>query len=124
MIVKIYLRAIKQGDANCLALFDSNRQGDINNLTTDANVGDTVIWTLDCCSGIKSITNISPKEDSNNSVFLSAPRKRLFCTGYKLPIEKGAKGIEKYTIKCVLSDNTELPIDPYIRVPPPPPPKT
>ena len=123
MIVKIYLRAIKQGDANCLALFNSNRQGDINNLTTDANVGDTVIWKSDCCSGIKSITKIYSKEDKH-PVFKSDPKKRMLCTGFKLPIEKGAVGIEKYTVECILSDNTELITDPYIRVPPPPPPKT
>ena len=121
MIVKIYLRAIKQGDANCLALFDSHRKGDINDLITGANVGDTIIWKLDCCSGIKSITNISPKKADNHPVFLSAPRKRLLCAGFKLPIEKGAEGEERYTIECILCDNKKLIIDPYIRVPPPPP---
>ncbi len=123
MIVKVYLRAIKQGDANCLALFDSKRQGDINNLITDANVGDTVIWKPDCCSGIKSITKIYSKEDKH-PVFKSHPKKRMLCAGFKLPIEKGAGGIEKYTVECILCDNTELITDPYIRVPPPPPPKT
>jgi hypothetical protein len=118
MIVKIYLRAIKQGDANCLALFDSNRQGDINNLTTDANVGDTIIWKLDCCSGIKSITKIYSKEDKH-PVFKSDPKKRMLCTGFILPIIEGAEGKEKYFIECILCDSTKLVIDPYIRVPPP-----
>ena len=120
MIVKIYLRAIKQGDANCLALFDSHRQGDINILTTDANVGDTVIWKLDCCSGIKSMTRIYSKEDKH-PVFKSDPKKRMLCTGFTLPIIKGAEGKEKYYIECILCDNTEMIIDPYIRVPPLPP---
>ncbi len=120
MIVTIYLRAIKQGDANSLALFDSNRKGDVNNLTTDANVGDTIIWKLDCCSGIKSITRIYSKE-MKHPVFLERPRKRMLCKGFKLPIEKGADGMEKYTIECTLCDNKELIVDPYIRVPPPPP---
>ncbi len=120
MIVTIYLRAIVKGKVKSLALFDSNRQGDINDLTTNAKVGDTIIWKLDCCSGIKSITRIYSKEDKH-PVFLSAPRKRLLCAGFKLPIEKGADGIEKYTVECILSDNKELITDPYIRVPPPPP---
>jgi hypothetical protein len=117
MIVTIYLRAIKQGDANCLALFDSNRQGDINNLITDAKVGDTIIWKPDCCSGIRSINRIYSK-DMKHPVFKSDPRKRMLCKGFKLPIEKGADGKEKYTIECTLCDNKELIVDPYLRVPP------
>ena len=120
MTVKIYLRAIKQGDAKCLALFDSKRQGGVNDLITDVYVGDTVIWKLDYCSGIKSISKIFSKE-VKHPVFKTQPSKRWLCTGFKLPIEKGAEGEEKYTIECILCDKTELIIDPYIRVLPPPP---
>jgi hypothetical protein len=122
MRVKIYLRAIRQGDATRLALFDSKRQGGINDLTTDVYMGDTVIWKPDCCSGIKSITSISPKKADTHPVFLSAPRKRLFCTGFTLPIAKDAKEelVERYTIECILCDNSALIVDPYIRVLPPP----
>ncbi len=118
MRVKIYLRAIIRGKENCLALFDSNGQGEINDLETVAEGGSTVIWKLDCCSRIRSITKIywSVKEQS---VFKNNPVKRFLCEGFKLRIEEGTKGKEKYTIECLLQDNkTRLVIDPFIRVPP------
>jgi hypothetical protein len=122
MTVKIYLRSIVKNGEKHLAMFDTNRQGDINNLTTDVYAGDKVIWKLDCCSGIKSITRIYSKE-KEHTVFKSDPKKRFLCKGFKLQLEKGAEGKEKYTIECILSNNTELIIDPYIRVPPPDPSK-
>jgi hypothetical protein len=119
-MVKIYLRAILKNGQDSLALFDSNRNGDINDLTTEVKAGDTIIWKLDCCSGIKSITRIYSKE-KEHPVFKSDPVKRFLCKGFKLQLEKGAKGLEKYTIECILPDNNELIIDPFIRVPPPDP---
>ena len=118
MTVKIYLRAIKKDNANYLALFDSNRCGDINDLTTDAYPGDTIIWKLDCCSGIKSITKIYPKEKDPGAFEVNA-KPQVLCKGFKFQLEKGVKGIAKYGINCILCDNTELIIDPFIRVPPP-----
>lgn len=118
-MVKIYLRSIVKDGENSLALFDSNRNGDINDLTTEVQAGATIIWKLDCCSGIKSITRIYSKE-KEHTVFKSDPRKRLLCKGFKLQLEKRAEGKEKYTIECILCDNTELIIDPYIRILPPP----
>jgi hypothetical protein len=124
-MVKIYLRAIVKNGINKLFLFDSNRNGDINDLITEVPAGDTILWKFDCCSGIKSITRIYSKEDKH-TVFLSEPRKRLLCKGFKLKLdipEEDQERIEKYTIECILcdNDNTELIIDPYIKVPPPPP---
>jgi hypothetical protein len=118
MTVKIYLRAIKQGKVNSLAMFDSNGQGGINDLTTDAYPGDTVIWKLDCCSGIKSITKIYPKENDPGAFKVNATPQTL-CKGFKFQLEKGVKGTANYCIKCILCENTEMIIDPYIRVPPP-----
>ena len=117
MTVKIYLRSIVKNGEKHLAMFDTNRQGDINNLTTDVYAGDKVIWKLDCCSGIKSITRIYSKE-KEHTIFKSDPVKRLLCKGFKFQLEKGVEGKEKYTIECILCNNTELIIDPYIRVPP------
>ena len=117
MMVKIYLRSILKDGENRLALFDSNRNGDINDLTTEVQAGATIIWKLDCCSGIKSITRIYSKEKVH-TIFKSDPVKRLLCIGFKFQLEKGAEGKEKYTIECILCNNTELIIDPYIRVPP------
>lgn len=117
-MVKIYLRSIVKDRKNSLALFDSNRNGDINDLITEVKAGDTIIWKLDCCSGIKNITRIYSKE-KEHTIFKSDPRKRLLCKGFKLQLGKEAEGKEKYTIECILHNNTELIIDPYIRIPPP-----
>lgn len=128
MTVKIYLRAILAGkdNSNKLALFDSNRHGDINGLKTDVYAGDTIIWKLDCCSGIKSITSIHSSSEEGHTVFISEPRKRFLCKGFKLQLdipEAKEEREEKYTIECILCDKTKTPliIDPFIRVPPPPP---
>jgi hypothetical protein len=121
MIVKIYLRSIVKDGENHLAMFDSNRNGAIDDLTTDVPAGATIIWKLDCCSGIKSITRIYSKEEKH-TVFISEPRKRLLCKGFKLRLEipeEKEERKEKYSIECILCDNTKLIIDPVIRVPPP-----
>lgn len=123
-MVKIYLRAILKDGVDSLALFDSKRNGAINELKTVVKEGDTILWKLDRCSGIKSITRIYSNLHIH-PVFKSEPRKQLLCKGFKLQIEKGIVGDskyveEKYIIKCTLcdNDNTLLSIDPYIRVEP------
>jgi len=103
-------------------LFDSNRDGDINELTTTVKAGDTIIWKLDCCSGIKNITRIYSKEEKH-TIFINQPKKRLVCKGFKLHLEipeDKEERIEKYAIECILCNGNELKIDPMIRVPPPP----
>ena len=123
-MVKIYLRAILKDGVNSLALFDSNRNAAINELKTVVKEGETILWKLDRCSGIKSITRIYSNLDVH-PVFKSEPRKQLLCKGFKLQIEKEIVGTakyveEKYIIKYTLCDknNTSLSIDPYIRVEP------
>jgi hypothetical protein len=120
MTVNIYLRAIVKDKKNCLALFDSNRHGDIDNLVTDVNKGDTIVWESDSCSGIKSITRIYSKEDKH-PIFKKEPKKRVLCKGFELQVPEDAEHDvkEKYTIVCILEDNSELIIDPYVRIPPP-----
>lgn len=123
MTVKISLRAIVYGETKSLALFDSNHMGDINGLVTNANPNDTVIWKLDCCSGIKRITSIHSSSKTGHTVFISEPKKRFLCKGFKLQLElpkTDEERKEKYTIECILWDDTPLIIDPYIRIPPPP----
>ncbi len=123
MTGNIYIRAIVKDDKNCLALFDSNHKGDINDLRTVVHAGDTVIWKLDCCSGIKSLARIYSNEEKH-MVFLNQPRKRLLCKGFMLRLDLPEAKVlreEKYTIECILCDDTTLIVDPFIRVPPPPP---
>jgi hypothetical protein len=119
MTVKICLRAIVKNGENSLALFDSNRNGDINDLITDAYPGDKVIWKLDCCSGIKSITRIYSKE-KDHPIFKSDPKKRSLCKVFELQVPKTAKPEvrEQYAIEYILRDDTRMTIDPYVRIPP------
>jgi hypothetical protein len=118
-MVKIYLRSILKNGENSLAMFDSNRDGDINNLTTEVHAGDTIIWEPDCCSGIKSISRIYSVADKH-TVFLTNPKKRFLCKGFKLKLEKGAEGKEKYIIEYIMRDDTKMIIDPYVKILPPP----
>jgi hypothetical protein len=119
--VTIFLRSIQQNSENHLAMFDSNRQGDIDNLITEVPAGYSVIWKLDSHSGIMNIVKVYSNEDVHK-VFMTEPRKRLFCKGFKMKISKDTKPgeKEKYSIASILCDGRELNIDPMIRVPPPP----
>jgi hypothetical protein len=121
MTVKICLRAIVRNNENSLVLFDSNRNCAINDLTTDVNPGDKVIWKLDCCSGIKSITRIFSTE-KEHPIFRSDPKKRFLCKAFELQVPdtavEGDK--EKYEIEFILCNDKKMMIDPYIRIPPPP----
>jgi hypothetical protein len=119
--VTIYLRSVEIDEVNHLAMFDSNRNTDIDNLKTKVPSGGTVIWKLDCHSGIRSITKIYSKTGKHN-VFINDPIKLLLCKGFKLqvPIVK-AEQEEEYTVEYVLCDGKEMKIDPMIRIPPPPP---
>jgi hypothetical protein len=119
MKVKIYLRSIKKDGENRLALFDSNRNGDIDDLTTGVQAGASIIWKLDCCSGIKSVSRIYSKKEKH-TLFKCDPKKRLLCEGFKVKLKEGVTGEEYYTIECILCNGDELKIDPMIRVPPPP----
>jgi hypothetical protein len=129
--VKIYLRSVEsrpveispgsQKGKNCLALYDSNRNGAIDDLLTDVQPGSVVIWQLDRCSGIRNITRVYAENKSN--IFRTEPRKRWICNGFKLNVSKDAeesKVCEKYYIEYIPCNSKEpVTIDPYLRVPPP-----
>lgn len=119
-IVTIYLRSVEQEGKKRLAMFDSNRNGDIDNLITEVESGATIIWKLDCLSGIRSITKIFSKSGKRN-IFKTDPRKLMFSKGFKLQLTKDAEGEEAYAIEYILCDDTKVTIDPVIRIPPPPP---
>jgi hypothetical protein len=123
MIVKIYLRSIVKDEKNHLAMFDTNRDGDIDNLTTEAHAGDKVIWKLDCCNGIKRITKIYSKK-GEHKVLKSDPTKLYLCKGFQVEISDSAKAgdMEAYAIEYIPCDKpeTKVVIDPYIRIIPPP----
>jgi hypothetical protein len=120
-IVTIYLRSIGQKENKHLSLFDSNGNGDIDNLVTEVEPGSAIIWKLDGLSGIKSITKIFSKTGKRN-IFKTDPEKQWLSKAFKLQLSKDAEGEEAYTIEYILSDNTKVIIDPVIRIPPPPPP--
>jgi hypothetical protein len=118
--VTIYLRSLEINSVNHLAMFDSKRNGDIDKLTTEVPAGGTVIWKLDCLSGIRSITRIYSKTGKRN-VFIIDPKKLLLCKGFKLQltdVKAGEK--EEYNIEYILCNGKTVIIDPMIRVIPPP----
>ena len=86
--VKIYLRAVLQGENEKLSLFDSNDQADFNNLVSQAYPGDVIIWTPDSKSGISEINSVKAK---GKEVIPFNPKKRLFCKGFKYCVPKDAK---------------------------------
>ena len=103
-------------------MLDSNREGDIDNLISVVYAGSTIIWSLDCCSGIKSIIRIYSKEGKRN-VFKSDPKKKFLSKSFKLQLEndiaeKEAEE-EAYSIEYILCDGSKRITDPVIRVPPP-----
>jgi hypothetical protein len=123
MPVNIYLRAIKRGNKDYLAMFDSNRNGAINKLTTVAKPGNTIYWKLDRQSGIERITRIYSKQ-AKRIIFEIEPRslRHVFILRIPRGINKGWKKAhkEKYFIECILKNKEPLKIDPYIKIPPPP----
>ena len=116
--VTILYYAIELNGGKHLAMRDSNGKIAIDDLETVVKPGATIIWKRERISGIKKVTIIHSKEVEEHQVFINEPRKRLFCKGgYKLKIENDAKeGREKYYIKYIDWDDTEVPIDPHIRI--------
>ena len=92
--VRIYLRSLlvpkdlekkakkeKVDVINKLLLFDSNRNGAVNDLVTKVYSGDLIIWKLDRCSGIRKITKITPKEGKEEEHWKKI-KPRLICEGF------------------------------------------
>jgi len=120
MNVQVHLRSVIKDKRECLAMFDSNGNGDINNLETEVHAGEKINWLLDGNSRIKKIVKIWSREE-NSKLFkvelTGGPQKDQF----ELQISESAEpGLEAYNIECLLGDDSNLVIDPYIRILPPP----
>jgi hypothetical protein len=116
--VKIYLRSIVSDKTNQLLLFDSNRNGAVNDLVTIASAGSTITWKLDRRSGIKKIIRIYSKTGKGN-VFHREPRRFYLFNIFSLKLSSKAEGEEAYSIDYLLCDKTRVTIDPTIKIPPP-----
>jgi hypothetical protein len=119
--VRIYMRSLsrtREKENNRLMLFDSNRNGAINDLVTEVPAGSTIIWKSDRCSGISRILRIYSKTGKGN-VFHTEPRKRLLCKSFILRLSQKAAGEENYSIEYLKRDKIRAIIDPVIRIPPP-----
>jgi hypothetical protein len=121
MAVTIYLRSIDIHNEKHLALFDSHREGGIDNLVTVAYAGEKVIWKPDCCSGIKRILKIYSK-NGEKIIFETDPKKQFLCRGFEMyipgTVDVGTQ--EAYTIEYLLYDDTKHILDPYVKIIPPP----
>ncbi len=115
---RIYLRSISSNEKNRLMLFDSNRNGAINDLVTVAPAGSTICWILDRCSGIKRILRIYSKTGKGN-LFRAEPKRFWFFNIFTLRLPRDAKGEEAYSIDYLQYDNTKVTIDPTIVILPP-----
>lgn len=116
--VKIFLRSLEQKERIRLALFDTNRNGAIDDLITEVPPQATIIWKPDKLSGIGNITRIYSKTGKRN-VFKTDPTKKLLCKAFKLRLDKDAEGEEAYAIEFTLCNGKKITIDPYIRIKPP-----
>jgi hypothetical protein len=116
--IRIYLRSISSGKTNQLMLFDSNRNGAINDLVTIAPAGSTIIWMPDRRSGIKRILKIYSKSGLCN-IFRAEPARFLFFNFFVLRLPRNAEGEEAYSIDYLTCDNKKISIDPTIKIPPP-----
>ena len=83
--VEIYLRSVLINKKDHLMLFDSNRNGAINDLVTVAPAGSKVIWKRDHCSGIKKILRIYSKK-GQGKIFRTEPRKCWFINAFYLEL--------------------------------------
>lgn len=114
--ITIYLRAVKDNKGkNQLSLFDSNRNANIDNLTTVVRRGDVVIWAKDSKSGIKRITKIYP-ESRDVVIFKPVAKQNRYSGKWELRIPKDAIGSEKYAIQFELCDGEKVTIDPTLQV--------
>ncbi len=117
--VKIYLRIIEQDKEKKLSLYDTHRNGGINDLVTYVVRGGTVYWLPDCNSNIKEIVSIFPKKN-DWKLLKTKPRKLKFCKGIKVKIPFDAPaGDEAYGIECISTTGDKIVIDPVLKIPPP-----
>jgi hypothetical protein len=134
--VRIYLRSLlipedsvknekrsKDIVTNKLLLFDSNRNGAVNDLITVVPSGALIIWKRDRCSGIRKIIRIESKTDEGKK-YWEKLRRLFLCEGFimRAPIVKETLELP-YSIEYLPYGKGKEPIkiDPLIKVPPPPP---
>lgn len=124
-MVKIFLSSVKcdlgRGMENCLQMRDSNGNVGVNNLKTEVSSGSKVSWVLEKESGIRSITRIWVTETKpNGKVFKKEPKKTTITRVFQGDlVDTDIELEDKYFIKYILNDGTEMIIDPFIRIPPP-----
>ena len=119
---KIYLRTIVNNDDTKLSLFDSDGQGDINNLVTVGEAGGRIVWRPDVFSGIKRIVSIYPKLKNDTKLFKhELKRSRFNRNQLSLKIPKDFHGKEEYGIIFETRDGRIIDVGPHIIVPEPPP---
>ena len=122
MMVKIFLSSVQSnignGMENCLHLRDSNNQVGINDLRTEVPSGSKVCWVLEKESGIKSITRIWVTENKpHGKVFKNEPKKTTITRVFQGDsVDSDIELEDKYYIKYIIDNGTEMIIDPFIRI--------
>lgn len=90
----------RAGNSNNIKLRDSEGHNPGNDdITTDVNAGDTVVWQLDSNSGLYSLDGIQMKNDSENNLLTATPiGSNGMYTGTVVSNSPGRGKIEKYQI--------------------------
>lgn len=125
-VKRIFLRSVQRDLGNgmeyCLEMRHSTGAVGINDLETKAPGGSSVKWKLDKNSGIKSIRKIYEKGGHPYKAFKNEPAKMQWSKGFKVKLEINESNkdiLEKYDIVYIPDGtDTEVTIDPYIRIPP------
>ncbi len=112
----VTIRAFELGDEILLYLIDSGGQRGVQNITTQANPGDEIIWKLDTRSNIKRILSIEAK-NSRLNVFKKKPSK-VSDAEFMGVIAPDASGIGGYNIVYEYKDSSIQLDDPFIEVEP------
>lgn len=121
--VVIYLRSIDSNGEKFIYMYDSNGNTSIDNMQpvdsfeTYVQPESDVFWELERNSGIKKIKEIKSSH-GNGNIFKDDPSQIPFSKAFRLKLKKDIYGREKYDIKIRLEDNTEITIDPFLRIPP------
>ena len=105
----IYIYVSRNGNSSNIKLRDSDGKNPGNDdLTSDVNPGDTIIWKLDSNSNLYSLDGIQIKPDSPDNLLTSPPTgSNNEFSATVVSISPGKGKIEKYMVGYTVSQGDE-----------------
>ncbi|MDN5205647.1 hypothetical protein QQ008_29960 [Fulvivirgaceae bacterium BMA10] len=113
-VVTIYIKAQDTTSGMVLELSDSQGHHGINDITTDIDPGDTVIWQRTSNSHIDDLSDIFAKEGSQCLFVNGGPAKNMDGT-WSGVVKQNVTGDEDYNIQYKVNGTTYL-CDPKLRI--------